>query len=139
MLMTKYEFRDILAAGAADIIQPDLLLCGGLVEAKKIAAIAEAHYAVVAPHNPLGPVSTAVAVQFAASTPNFFILEYSPDQRGPARELVRKPLVLEEGHIRTPTEPGLGIELNEPAFANRPLKAWRRGLVVEADGNIGYQ
>jgi galactonate dehydratase len=139
MLYTKYAFRDILAGRAADIIQPDLLICGGLLEAKKIAAMAEAHYVTVAPHSPLGPVSTAVAVQFAASTPNFLILEYQPDHSGPSRDLVRKPLVLEDGHVRIPDQPGLGIELNEAAFAGKPLKPWRRALVVESDGNIGYQ
>jgi galactonate dehydratase len=139
MLSTKYAFRDLLAAGAADILQPDLLLCGGLLEGKKIAAMAEAHYVTVAPHSPLGPVSTAVAVQFAASTPNFLILEYQPDQAGPSRDLVRKPLVLEDGHLRIPDRPGLGIELDESAFAGKPLQPWRRPLVVEADGNIGYQ
>jgi galactonate dehydratase len=139
MLYTKYAFRDILASGAADIVQPDLLICGGLLEAKKIAALAEAHDVNVAPHNPLGPVSTAVAVQFAASTPNFLILEYRPDQSGPTRDLVRKPLVLEDGHLRIPDQPGLGIELNEPAFAGKPLRPWHRPFVIEADGNIGYQ
>jgi galactonate dehydratase len=139
MLYTKYAFRDVLATGAADILQPDILVCGGLLEAKKIAALAEAHYVTIAPHNPLGPVSTAVAVQFAASTPNFLILEYSPDQRGPARELVREPIVLDDGYLRIPDRPGLGIELNLPAFAGKPLKPWRRQLVIEPDGNIGYQ
>jgi galactonate dehydratase len=139
MLYTKYAFRDVLAGRAADILQPDLLLCGGLLEAKKIAAMAEAHYVSVAPHNPLGPVSTAVAVQFAASTPNFLILEYQPDQSGPERDLVRRPIALEGGYIRIPDQPGLGVELNEAAFAGKPLRPWRRGLVVEADGNIGYQ
>ena len=139
MLYTKYAFRDILAGGAADILQPDLLICGGLLEAKKIAAMAEAHYVTVAPHSPLGPVSTAVAVHFAASTPNFLILEYQPDQSGPSRDLVRKPLLFEDGYIRIPDQPGLGIELSESAFAGKPLKPWRRALVVETDGNIGYQ
>jgi galactonate dehydratase len=139
MLYTKYTFRDILAAGAADVLQPDLLICGGLLEAKKIAAMAEAHYVTMAPHNPLGPVSTAVSVQFAASTPNFLILEYQPDQHGPSRDLVREPLVLRDGHLQIPDRPGLGIELNDAAFANHPLRPWRRGLTVEADGNIGYQ
>jgi galactonate dehydratase len=139
MLTTKYPFRDILDAGAADILQPDLLLCGGLLEGKKIAALAEAHYVNVAPHNPLGPVSTAVAVQFAASTPNFFILEYSPDRQGPMRDLVREPLRFEGGYLRIPDRPGLGVELNEAAFVGKPLTAWRRPLVIEADGNIGYQ
>jgi galactonate dehydratase len=139
MLYTKYAFRDILAAGAADILQPDLLICGGLLEAKKIAAMAEAHYVKVAPHNPLGPVSTAAAVHFAASTPNFLILEYRPARRGPTRDLVREPLALEDGHIRIPEKPGLGVELNEAAFAGKPLQAWHRPFIIEADGNIGYQ
>jgi galactonate dehydratase len=138
-LYTKYAFRDVLAAGAADIVQPDLLICGGLLEAKKIAALAEAHDVTVAPHSPLGPVSTAVSVQFAASTPNFLILEYQPDHSGPSRDLVRKPLAFEDGHIRVPDQPGLGIELNESAFAGKPLRPWRRPLIVEADGNIGYE
>jgi galactonate dehydratase len=139
MLYTKYAFRDVLAGGAADILQPDLLICGGLLEAKKIAAMAEAHYVKMAPHNPLGPVSTAVAVHFAASTPNFLILEYQPDQRGPSRDLVKRPLYLEDGHIRIPDQPGLGVELNEAAFAGKPLKSWHRPFVIEADGCIGYE
>lgn len=139
MLTTKYAFRDLLAAGAVDIVQPDLLLCGGLLEAKKIAAMAEAHYVDVAPHSPLGPISTAVSVHFAASTPNFLILEYQPDQSGPSRDLVRRPLVLEGGYLRIPEQPGLGVELNEAAFAGKPLRKWHRPFVIEADGTIGYQ
>ena len=139
MLYTKYEFRDLIAAGAVDILQPDLVLCGGLMEGKKIAALAEANYLTVAPHNPLGPVSTAVAVHFAASTPNFLILEYRIDSRGPARQLIRKPLDLVDGHVQIPETPGLGIELNEEAFPDNPLANWHRAFIREADGNIGYQ
>ena len=139
MLYTKYEFRDLIAAGAVDILQPDLVLCGGLMEGKKIAALAEANYLTVAPHNPLGPVSTAVAVQFAASTPNFLILEYRIDSRGPARQLIRQPLELVEGHVLIPETPGLGIELNEAAFPDHPLANWHRPFIYEGDGNIGYQ
>lgn len=139
MLYTKYEFRDVIAARAADILQPDLLLCGGLLEAKKIAAMAEAHYLTMAPHNPMGPISTAVSAQFAISTPNFLILEYQIDSEGPARNLILKPLPFREGYIEVPDTPGLGIELNETAFAGHPLKTWRRPLVTEADGNVFYQ
>ncbi len=139
MLYTKYEFRDVIAAGAADILQPDLLLCGGLMETKKIAAMAEAHYLTIAPHSPLGPVSTAVSTHFAASTPNFIILEYRVDSEGPMRDLILEPLKLVDGYLQLPQEPGLGIELNEKAFGGNPLKSWRRPLVVEPDGNIRYQ
>ena len=70
-LYTRWEFLDLMAAQAVDIIQPDVCVCGGLLEMRKIAAIAEAHYVSVAPHNPMGPVATAVNVHFAAATPNF--------------------------------------------------------------------
>ena len=140
-LVTKYQFRDLIAANAADILQPDLLLCGGLLEAKKIAAMAEAEYLTVAPHNPMGPISTAISAHFAVSTPNFLILEYVPDNEGPSRELVLEPFKYAGGWLEVPDTPGLGIELNEKAFANnRGLdKKYRRELMFDADGNIGFQ
>jgi galactonate dehydratase len=136
---TKYEFRDILAARAADILQPDILLCGGLLEAKKIAAMAEAHCLTMAPHNPMGPYSTAVSAHFSISTSNFLILEYQVDSEGPMRDLLLKPFPYRDGYIEVPDTPGLGIELNERAFTGKPLKTWRRQLVTEADGNVMYQ
>lgn len=139
MLYTKYQFRDVIAAHAADILQPDLILCGGLMEAKKIAAMAEAAYLTVAPHNPMGPISTAVSTHFAASTPNFLILEYTRDSAPPARDLILKPLKLVDGYLEIPEVPGLGIELNERAFSGKPLVNWHRPFIREADGNIGYQ
>jgi galactonate dehydratase len=139
MLYTKYEFRDLIAAGAADILQPDLLLCGGLMEAKKIAAMAEAHYLTVAPHSPLGPLSTAVSAQFAISTPNFIILEYRIDSKGSNRDLILEPLKFDDGYLEVPETPGLGIELNEKAFKGRPLTKWHRSFIFESDGNIGFQ
>ena len=139
MLYTKYEFRDVIAEEAADILQPDLLLCGGLMESKKIAAMAEAEYLTIAPHSPLGPVSTAVSTHFAASTPNFIILEYRDDSQGPMRNLILEPMKRVGGYLELPQDPGLGIELNEKAFAGNPLKKWHRPFVIEPDGNIAYQ
>lgn len=139
MLYTKYEFRDVIAAEAADILQPDLLLCGGLMESKKIAAMAEAEYLTIAPHSPLGPVSTAVSTHFAASTPNFIILEYRDDSQGPMRNLILEPIKRDGGYLELPQDPGLGIELNEKAFPGNPLKKWHRPFVIEPDGNIAYQ
>jgi galactonate dehydratase len=137
-LYTKYQFHDVMAAGAADILQPDLCLVGGLLEAKKIAAEAEANYLTIAPHNPLGPVATAVAVHFAACTPNFVILEYSHPGSGPLRDMVLEPVKLKDGYLEIPDAPGLGIELNIKAIQKHPAKPWRRGPVFEVDGNIGY-
>ncbi|HEU5315887.1 MAG TPA: galactonate dehydratase [Chloroflexota bacterium] len=137
-LYTKFEFRDLIYREAADIIQPDVCLMGGLMEMKKVAAIAEASYVVVAPHNPMGPVATAVNVHFAASTPNFTILEYNPDDTGGRREIVKEPLRVKDGYIELPTAPGLGIELNEEAFKDHPFKPWRRTNPIRPDGSIGF-
>ncbi|HET8550330.1 MAG TPA: galactonate dehydratase [Bryobacteraceae bacterium] len=135
---TKYEFQKILAAEALDIVQPDICCCGGMLEMKKIAAMAEANYVVVAPHNPMGPVATTVNVHFAASTPNFFILEYHPDDRAPRKDLLKEPLMVKDGYIPLPTKPGWGIELNEEAFRHYPPRPWRRGFEYRADGSVAY-
>jgi galactonate dehydratase len=138
-LYTKYQFHDVIAAGAADILQPDLCIVGGLLEAKKIAAEAEANCLTIAPHNPLGPVATAVCVHFAASTPNFVILEYvDPGKSGPLREMVREPMKFKDGYLDIPDTPGLGIELDLKGIQKYPPRPWRRGPVFEPDGNIGY-
>jgi galactonate dehydratase len=138
-LYTKYEFRDLLAHQGADIIQPDVCVVGGLWEMKKIAAMAEAEYVVVAPHNPCGPVATAVNVHFALSTHNFLVLEYRPDGEPDRRAVVDEPIVLEEGYLLPPTRPGLGIELNLEACSEQVYKSWRRPLLWRVDGSLGYQ
>jgi len=136
-LYTKFEFRELLAREAADIIQPDVCLMGGLLEMKKVAAMAEAQYVVVAPHNPMGPVATAVNVHFAASTPNFVVLEYNPDT-GARAEIVDQPLLVKDGYIELPTKPGLGIEINEEAIAKYPFAPWRRNNPLRPDGSIAF-
>jgi galactonate dehydratase len=135
---TKHEFRTILEAQALDVVQPDICVCGGVMEMKKIAAMAEASYVMVAPHNPMGPVATAVNVHFAASTPNFKILEYHPDDVAPRKDLLKEPLMVKDGYIPLPTKPGWGIELNEEAFRHYPPKPWRRGFDYRADGSVAF-
>ncbi len=137
-LYTKYQFRNLLVREAADIIQPDVCAVGGLLEMKKIAAMAEASYVTVAPHNPMSPVATAVNVHFAASTPNFTILEYTADDEPPRRDLVQEPMVLKDGYLELPTKPGLGIELNEEAFAKYPPRRWHRPFPFRADGSMAF-
>lgn len=135
---TKFEFREILAAQALDIVQPDICVCGGLLEMKKIAALADAHYVMVAPHNPMGPVATTVNVHFAASTPNFLVLEYHPDDSAPRKDLLKEPLMVKDGYIPVPNKPGLGIELNEEALRHYPPKPWHRNFEYRADGSVAY-
>ncbi|MFN0104260.1 MAG: galactonate dehydratase [Bryobacteraceae bacterium] len=134
----RHEFRRLLELGALDIIQPDICLCGGIMEMKKIAAMAEAHYVTVAPHNPMGPVATAVNVHFAAATSNFFILEYHPDDEGVRKDVLKEPLMVKNGYIPLPTKPGLGIELNEDAIRKYPAVTWHRGFAYREDGSVGY-
>jgi galactonate dehydratase len=111
---------------------------GGLLEMKKIAAMAEACYVTVMPHNPMGPVATAVNVHFAASTPNFVILEYTPDDESPRRDMVLEPMVLKDGYLELPTAPGLGIELNEEALKKAPAGPWHRPFPFRADGSMAW-
>lgn len=139
MLYTRHEFRDLLKLQAVDIIQPDICVTGGLWEMKKIAAMAEAHYVSVAPHNPCGPVATAVNVHFAASTQNFVVLEYHPDDQSPRRDLVDDPMRLVNGYLELPERPGLGIDLNWDRLDAFPFRSWHRAFPYREDGSLAYQ
>lgn len=138
MLYSRHEFRELLSHHAVDIIQPDICITGGLWEMKKIAAMAEVHYASVAPHNPCGPVATAVNVHFAASTSNFMILEYKADD-GRRAEIVDEPIKLMDGYLELPDRPGLGIDLNLDALAAHPGRSWHRPFLIRPDGSLAYQ
>jgi galactonate dehydratase len=139
MLYTRHEFRDLIQLQACDIVQPDICVTGGLLETKRIAALADAAYMSVAPHNPCGPVATAVNVHFAASTTNFVILEYNPDDEGPRRDIVDEPIAIRDGYLEIPERPGLGIDLNFEALARYPFKPWRRGQNYGPDGALAFQ
>ncbi len=139
MLYTRFEFRDLFNTQAVNIIQPDVCLMGGLWEMKKIAAMAEANYMTVAPHNPCGPIATAVNVHFAASTTNFLILEYHADDEGARRDIVDEPMKLVDGYLEIPDKPGLGIDLNIEALARYPFKSWHRPFPLHNDGSLSYQ
>ncbi|MEZ4861275.1 MAG: galactonate dehydratase [Caldilineaceae bacterium] len=121
-LVTRYQFRELFEQQACNIIQPDLCHCGGLWEAKKIAAMAETYYMGVAPHNPLGPVANAAALHFALSTPNFLIQEDMLADVPWRWEVVQHSLTTEGGYWLPTRAPGLGIEVNETAAAKHPFK-----------------
>lgn len=110
-LATKYEFARLLEKQAAGIIQLDVGQCGGILEAKKIAAMAEAHHALIAPHMYVGPIAAAAAVQVSTCSPNFMVQEYNVGDLH--REIFVEPITVENGYITPPTRPGLGVELNE--------------------------
>jgi len=119
-LTTKYEFARVLACRAASILQMALGRVGGLLEAKKIAGMAEAHYAQVAPHLYCGPVEGAANIQLSACIPNFLILESIRTWTGFHAEILKKPIRWEDGYIIPPEEPGLGIELDEEVALAHP-------------------
>ena len=119
-LTTKYEFGRILATGAARILQPNLGRCGGILEGKKIAALAEAHYAQIAPHLYCGPIVGAANIQLAACSPNFLVLEGILEWGGIHAELLKQPIVWDDGYVQVPTAPGLGVELDLDVVAAHP-------------------
>lgn len=128
-IFTKWGFREILEKSAATILQPDLCHAGGITEVRLIAGMAEAYYAAVAPHNPLGPISLAAGVQLAASIPNFVCQEQVSLGEG----YLKNPFRVEEGFVRIPTAPGLGIELDEEQVAQKIGHDWRNPETYHPD------
>jgi len=127
-LTTKYEFARVLECRAAAILQMAIGRVGGLLEAKKIASLAETYYAQIAPHLYCGPVEGAANVHLAAASPNFLILESIEDWGGFHAEILKKPVRWEEGYVIPPGEPGLGIELDEAVAMRHPYRGDRLHL-----------
>jgi galactonate dehydratase len=119
-LATKYDFGRLLRAGAAAVLQMNLGRVGGLLEAKKIAAMAEVDHVQIAPHLYCGPVVGAANIQLATCSPNFLILESIERWDGFHAQILRKPVRWEDGYVIPSTEPGLGVELNEEVIKNYP-------------------
>ena len=128
-VFTKWGFREVLEKRAATILQPDLCHAGGITEVRLIAGIAEAYYAAIAPHNPLGPISLAAGVQLAASIPNFLCQEQVSLGEG----YLKQPFVVRNGYLDLPTGPGLGIELDENALADKIGHTWKNRELYDAD------
>ena len=119
-LTTKYEFSRVLETGAASILQPALGRVGGILEAKKIAGMAEASYAQIAPHLYCGPIEGAANIQLSTCSPNFLMLEGIQRWDGFHAEILKKPIRWESGYVIPPTEPGLGVELDEEVALAHP-------------------
>ena len=121
-LYTRYDYNELFRRRACDYIQPDVSHAGGIMELKKIAAVAEAHYVPFAPHNPSGPVANAATLQLAASCPNFCILEIMYSDVPWRKDVTDEALFYEDGFIKIGDRAGLGIELNEEACLAHPYK-----------------
>ena len=133
-IFTKWGFREILEKGAASILQPDLCHAGGITEGRLIAGMAEAYYAPIAPHNPMGPISLAVGLQLAASIPNFLVQEQVSLGDG----YLKNPFKLQQdGTVMIPTGPGLGIELDEDQLADKIGHDWKNPEAYDPrDGSV---
>ena len=132
-IFTKWGFRDILEKRAASILQPDLCHAGGITEVRLIAGMAEAYYAAIAPHNPLGPISLAAGLHLAASIPNFLCQEQVSLGEG----YLTQAFTVENGHIPLPTGPGLGVELDDEALADKLDHDWQNRETYDAfDGSV---
>jgi len=119
---TRAGFREAFQKSAVDYIQPDISHAGGIMECKKIAAMAEMHYIPFAPHNPSGPVANAATLQLAACVPNFCILEIMSTDVPWRKEITNESLQYEDGCILIPDKPGIGLELNEENCLKYPYE-----------------
>ncbi len=132
-LATKYDFARLLAAGSAAILQMNLGRVGGLLEAKKIAGMAEVHHVQIAPHLYCGPVVGAANVQLATCSPNFLILESIEDWSGFHADILKVPMQFADGHVIPPTAPGLGVELDEEVALAHPYNGSMLHLEMTQD------
>jgi galactonate dehydratase len=132
------EFLPVFEARAVHVAQPDLNHTGGLLEGKRIAAVAEAHMIGVAPHNPNGPIASAAAVHFAVSTPNFVIQEEMSGAVPWYDDVVRGPTVRRGNSWEIPTTPGLGVEVDEKKVARHPYRpeVMHQSNAVLEDGSL---
>ena len=124
-LMTRWQFREVIEGGIAQIVNPDICWCGGISEAKKIASYAETHYLPVAPHNCGGPVLHFASLHLAANIPNLFILEsvrrhYLKEYEGIVVDTGKS----KDGWLSAPDAPGLGVELDKSVFARPDVTVW---------------
>ncbi|OPH53326.1 galactonate dehydratase [Paenibacillus ferrarius] len=143
-MYTRWGFKELLAQGIVDIIQPDLSHAGGILETRKIAAMAEAYDIAIAPHCPLGPIALASCLQLDTCSPNAFIQEQSLgihyNQGSDLLDYLKDPSVFqyEEGFVKNLTAPGLGIEINEEKV--REMAAighnWKNPVWRQADGTV---
>lgn len=136
-LVTRWEFQELFAKRACAVVQPDVCHCGGVAEIRRIAAIAETAFVSMAPHNPLGPIATAVNVHVALSTPNFLIQEVMRLDVPWRDEVVDAPVAIVDGHVLPPTRPGIGVEVDEDAAARHPYAPELPARVFHDDGSVG--
>lgn len=138
-LISQHAFRELLEKRACSILQPDITHVGGLSEARRVAAMAEAYRVAMAPHNPQGPVSTAASLEFGLATPSYIICETVTQDVPWRQDVVSEGFTVEpEGRIVRPSNrPGLGIEINEAQVRKHPFQQELLQRSFYADGSVG--
>lgn len=121
-LYNRWDFRTLFTLGAADFIQPDVSHVGGISEAKKVAAMAEAYHIPICPHNPSGPVANAATLQLAACIPNFYLLETMSSDVPWRGAIADEEVVFKDGDMMIPDKPGLGIDINIREIKKHPYQ-----------------
>lgn len=140
-LFTTWGFREVLEKQAAQILQPDLCHCGGILQTFKIAAMASNYYCSMAPHNPLGPIALAASLQVDTCIDNFTAQEH-PTMRSKhdlGVDILKEPFVIKDGYIDVPYGPGLGIDVDEEVVKSMSYDGLYRCPVVhfELDNALG--
>ncbi|MCW1751099.1 galactarate dehydratase [Rhizobium acaciae] len=151
-LYNRNEFLRLLQVKGADLIQPDICVVGGISEMRRIATLAEAFFVGVAPHNPMGPLATAVNVHFSAAAQNFRILEYrlpkgqayvygglDIEKREGETRYVVDPYLPKDGYLELrPDRPGWGVEMDEKAMEEEGYIHWQRRVPKRPDGSYAF-
>ena len=135
-LAGRWQFRELLEKRACAIVQPDVSHCGGISEARRIAAMAETYMVSVACHNPTGPVGTAASLHVGFATPNYLIQEVVRNDVPWRNDIVTEPIGMDGGLARAPSSPGLGIEIHEKEAAKHPFAPEVTMSYFHRDGSV---
>jgi galactonate dehydratase len=136
-LITRWDFRRVCELQACHVLQPDLSHCGGLLEARKIAAMGEMYLMGIAPHNPNGPVANIVALHFDLATPNFLIQEEMISDVPWRSEVVSMKPEMKDGHWLAPDKPGFGFDINEAEARKHPFQQEiLEQMIFHDDGSV---
>ncbi len=135
-LFTKWAFREVLELGAAALLQPDLSHCGGVLEARAIAAMGEVYFAGFAPHNPLGPINLVVSAHVGMASPNFVALETCLYPPAWTKELLAEPLAIRDGWLVLSDAPGWGVELDVELCRAHPYRPYKLPILEHPSGAV---
>ena len=134
-----WEFREYAQMTNCSFFKPDIAVAGGITGVKKIAAIAEAHHILIAPHNFQGPIATAACVQLGISSPSWDVLEAVDEDKPPRADMVDAPMEVVDGWFTLPEKPGLGVTFNEEAPNLHPFEPARIPPPIREDGSVGLR